>query len=50
MKIRIYLIAVRLTAMSNGRERCVEDAAADFPGLAKRPSTAPFSTLSRGRP
>ena len=49
MKIRIYLIAVRLMTMSDGRERGVEDAAGDLPGLAERPNGAPFGTPSAGR-
>jgi hypothetical protein len=48
MKIRAYRIAVRLTAMSDGRERWVEDAAANFPRSAARPDGAPFGTPSGG--
>jgi hypothetical protein len=48
MKIRVYLIADRLMAMSDRREGWVE-AAADFPGLAERPNGAPFGLPSGGR-
>lgn len=34
MKIRFYLIAVPLMAMSDGREKWVEASAADSSGLA----------------
>jgi hypothetical protein len=47
MKIRLYLIAVPLTAISDGPERRIEVCAVDFPVLAQRIGGAALGTSGR---